>query len=190
MSKRKKENYRSIISGIIYGVIIQIIVNLFVSYFDLTKETYGQFLIGNYAWFIIPVSIGLIYYSIARHVRLQQATNLPYGFYAGLSPLDSIIGQMEARYFDVKWEVDIGHYIGSALINGKPLTRVHGPFCPKCNYELDSYKKLSFFGWKDKYFWRCEPCDIEIQRPEKSLCKEDEVVGKYALNVRVQPCEV
>ncbi len=172
-----KEDIRSLIIGIIAGLVVSVLISTF-RYFDFIYITNT---ITAFLWVFIPFLFGMVYLAVAHHVRKQQEQNLSRFLAIKHSP-NNIMDIYKDYHFGVYWEAKIGTYgPGVFSINQKPYALAEGPYCPKCGYELDEYKKLSFFGWKDKYYWRCEPCDKLYRRPDKTLFREDKVVEKIAM---------
>jgi hypothetical protein len=172
-----KQDGRALLTSVMAGLIVYFITTVPVQYFNfISIPTNLNVVLGIF----VSLSIGITYSAIAHHVREQQEENM------GLSPLwkdvpDNIIKKYPKKHFDVNWIVNVGTdgpYIPNIT---EPYAVAEGPYCPKCGYKLDRYKKLSFFGWKDKYYWRCEPCDELYRRPDKTLFIEDEVVEKIAM---------
>ncbi|MDG6221333.1 MAG: hypothetical protein QCI38_07810 [Candidatus Thermoplasmatota archaeon] len=131
---------------------------------------------------IVSVLVFATYFSIAKQVRRQQMVNAPlHSAFVGREP-DKILDSYDVSYFDVNWVADICQDLNfKTRYYEKPYAMVEGPYCPKCEYELDKFKKLSLFGWKDKYFWRCDPCGLLFERPDETLFKEKEIVKKYSM---------
>ena len=171
-----KEDIRSFVIGVISGIVVSAIIEAS-QYFSLIHLPSN---ISAFLWVFIPISFGIIYLVLARHVKKQQEENMPFAVF-GKYPPDNIMAIYKIEYFGVNWKVKIGTR-GPPVFSIDPYAVAEGPYCPKCGYELDEYTKISFFGWKDKYYWRCEPCDKLYRRPDKTLFREDEVVEKIAMN--------
>ena len=170
------ENLRAIMSGVVVGVLIQVILSLIRDVYNSMSQDSTTFLSDNIYWIIIPLIVTMAYYFLARHARKQQMANAPIVF-ASYGDPDQIMGSYGIPYFGVNW----GVIIGSSMFGGKPYAIIRGLYCPKCDYELDRYQKLSLFGWKDKYYWRCEPCNLLYRRQDKTLFREDDIVEKLAM---------
>ena len=77
------------------------------------------------------------------------------------------------EYFDVNWKFWLGSdTVLPGIIDGQDDFRIwaDGPYCPKCNYELDK----NF----DKKVWECIRCNKKYKIPKKILSHTREKVIK------------
>ncbi len=170
-----KEDVKALIIGIVAGLVVNFILQVF----NFAYQLYLPVNISTVLWFIIPIFLGLIYLAVAHYVRKQQEENMPTVF-ATKEPPEIVLASYDINYFGVRWKVKIGTLGLPNLSN--PYAVAYGPYCPKCGYKLDPYVKYSFFGWKNKYYWRCEPCNKLYRRPDKTLLREEDVVEKISMN--------
>jgi len=89
----------------------------------------------------------------------------------------SLFETVPLKQFGVNWRVDIGTNSVN-LRNPHLIYYASGPFCPKCNYELDSKTAPKLFGYYKKEIWYCDNCNKEYERPKKQLFNEEKVIIK------------
>lgn len=120
--------------------------------------------------FISSLSIGFIFAFIVGSVYKNKRYGGAVLFALGRPT--RVDTKVSINMFGVKW---------IALIeeNESPYVYIEGPFCPKCDYEMEANVKRKLFGLIRKYIWNCVPCDIEYKRPREAAGQTRETVKKW-----------
>ena len=75
----------------------------------------------------------------------------------------------ETTYFGVKWRI----YEPEVLSFNQPW--IDGPYCPKCDEELEEINKGIVFK---KDLWTCKKCIIDYERPKGDL--KNQVIRNFS----------
>lgn len=87
-----------------------------------------------------------------------------------------------ANHFGVKWKFQEGSDMPFNLSGEDNRVHVEGPFCPICDYKMDSLSISTWFNISSKAVWHCAECEKNYRRPKKYLYDERDVVVKLIEN--------
>lgn len=127
-----------------------------------------------FVWILIPVVLVTVVF-LGGRLRKSRAKGAPSFRTVPRKPMLPIETQNVTR-FRVKWNV----LIGRDGLADEIRFYVEGPYCPYCDYELDSMTDYALLGWKKQYVWKCAVCGNSYPRPKEYLFREDRVAGRLA----------
>lgn len=134
--------------------------------FDFTTIT-------PYIYIIIPI-FGALIFIIGGRVSAKSRRKGVFGAVCG-PPTFVVNGFKLSKVFGVNWRI----LVGLSSVTGNSFY-VEGCYCPNCDCKLMTETKNTFFGWGEKYLWKCSGCGFKIKRPKGYLWEEEEAVENVA----------
>jgi ribosomal protein L37AE/L43A len=165
---------REIVKGVFIGLIVNIIL--------LSLPYLAQFLGLNFPynllqlevpfWITILAIIFLI--PTVAMVSRRRRRGIVASFGSPRRPPEAYVKNVEHNYAGVKWKILYGR--AGRYRKAEPYAFCSlNPYCPECDYEMESEKR----GWLFKrYYWKCDRCGEFYRCPTPHPYNAHEVVKR------------
>ncbi len=132
----------------------------------------------NYIQLIALILIIIVLVLVVRIIIVHNQVHKPKIFSAVKRRPRYIKDETEITHFGVKWIVKRGALFRGDFIDQNYYSFAEEPFCPTCNYQLDSMVKKKWLGLAKKSVWHCGRCNKDYDRPRDYLYEENQTVEK------------
>jgi uncharacterized protein with PIN domain len=165
---------RSFVRELILRLLVILIAGYFGLFFSIDISAFLG--IQTFLWnnalgiilFVLTVLIMLRAYQVAKRVKSVGPL-----IYVPKNKPERIIAKFIGTFYDVRWRMLYGTY----SIYNPAYIYVEGPYCPQCDYELDTKTGSTFLGLKVKHIWYCAQCKKDYKR-KRDYPNEEDVVEK------------
>jgi len=172
MSSLIKRFFETLIISLIVTLIINKLLpeTFSLNFFSVSLEIIPRFV------YILVIITAIFWWTLPKRKSWKELNKVGFHF---LSPKPKYITKIyEILAFGVRWKVLKGNDSIIKFPEENIYFYAEGPFCPYCNYELDSKIVPLFLGYSSRSCWYCEDCNKMFKRPKKQLFNEKESVIK------------